>query len=128
ILHAAFGLVDPFLDLGRRHIEGPTGLGNRRFSLNDFRDQRRFSLRRPAFYFFFHDHAHVMSFQYYHLSRNSLGHYTEAATDSCSEAERAAYQEPNSSVYSTSQVISIYPPRNIPSTEYIVWRLEYGWL
>ncbi|WP_218106433.1 hypothetical protein, partial [Duganella sp. SG902] len=30
----------------------------------------------PTFNFLFHNHAHVMSFQYYHLSRNSLGHYT----------------------------------------------------
>ncbi|MBR7782102.1 hypothetical protein, partial [Undibacterium luofuense] len=42
--------------------------------LNDFSDQRCLALRRPSLDFFFHDHAHVISFPYYHLSRNSLGH------------------------------------------------------
>src|SRR5690606_38485489 len=58
VLHAGFGMLHPFLDLGRRKIELPTRLRNRGLALDDLQHQRRLAPRRPTLDFFFHHHAH----------------------------------------------------------------------
>ncbi|WP_228536095.1 hypothetical protein, partial [Noviherbaspirillum malthae] len=44
----------------------------------NFGNQRSLALGRPPFEFFFHRHAHVISFRDYHLSRFSVGRYKPA--------------------------------------------------
>ncbi len=46
--HAAFGIIDPALDLRGTEIKGATGFGDRGLALNDLDDQRSFTLRGPT--------------------------------------------------------------------------------
>ena len=63
VLHAPLGFVYPLFDLRGRNVKGPTCLSNRGLALNDFHDQCRFALGRPAFDVFFHLHAHLCFLQ-----------------------------------------------------------------
>src|SRR5690606_27955296 len=58
VLHPPLAVHDPALDLRRRQVELPAGLGHCRLALDDFQNQRRLPPCRPTLDLFFHHLAH----------------------------------------------------------------------